>query len=418
MDSTPLSSSQERVALKRFGFITRVEDALKAGNSLSAALRMAVAASEEPISPRTLEYWWYAYRKEGFGALHCKKRSDKGQARKCSPGQVRFILEQVHACPKIPLALLYRHWKEKDPLLPSLSTVYRVLQAHNLDPTERRQIAAAAATAGPTKAFEAPFANDLWMVDFSPGPFVPPHPGGKAQATHLCLILDDHSRLVPFARYYPRADTQSFHHTLKEAIRRRGLPLKLYTDQGGPFTCDHTKIICANLRIRLLHAKPYHAWSKGKVERMFRTIQQDFEAGLRLPGQTAGSLADLNERLCRWLEEVYHARVHSSTRMSPFERFSRQSHNLRSLPGEEDLERLFFMRLKRVVRKDGTIRLENRIFEVDLSLRGLEVEVLYDPFTLSRIEVYFGRQSFGLARLVNLHLNSQLSQSQNYEKSR
>jgi transposase InsO family protein len=81
--------------------------------------------------------------------------------------------------------------------------------------------------------------------------------------------------------YYERADTQTFHQTLKEAIRRRGLPAKLYTDQGAAFTSDHTRIICANLGIRLLHAKPYHAWSKGKVERLFRTIQQGFEVFYR-----------------------------------------------------------------------------------------------------------------------------------------
>jgi transposase InsO family protein len=118
---------------------------------------------------------------------------------------------------------------------------------------------------GATKCFEAPFVNDLWMTDFSPGPYLQPSEGGKAVPTFLCVIIDDHSRLIAYAAYYLRADTQAFHQTLKQALRRRGLPAKLYTDQGKPFTNDHTRIVCANLGIRLLHAKPYHAWSKGKV---------------------------------------------------------------------------------------------------------------------------------------------------------
>src|SRR5258705_12884086 len=110
------------------------------------------------------------------------------------------------------------------------------------------------------KAFEAPFVNDLWMADFSPGPKL--NIDGKVLPTHLCLILDDHSRLIAYGAYYLTADSYAFHHTLKQAVQRRGIPYKLYTDQGRPFTNKHTQIICANLGIRLLHAKPYSAWSK------------------------------------------------------------------------------------------------------------------------------------------------------------
>jgi hypothetical protein len=247
------------------------------------------------------------------------------------------------------------------------------------------------------------------MVDFSPGPHLHPPGSTKALSTQLCLNVDDHSRLVPLAAYYERADTQTFHQTLKEAIRRRGLPAKLYTDQGAAFTSDHTRIICANLGIRLLHAKPYHAWSKGKVERLFRTIQEDFEALLGLPGQSAASLEELNAKFSRWLQEVYHVRVHSSTGMTPEARFAQ-----RLLDPHQDLERLFYMKTERVVRKDGTVRFENKLYEVDLSLRTLKVQLRYDPYRLDRIEVYFRDQPFGLARLADLQFNSQLDPREQY----
>jgi len=173
--------------------------------------------------------------------------------------------------------------------------------------------------------------------------------------------------------------------------------------------------VCANLNVRLLHTKPYHAWSKGKVERLFRTIQEDFESQLRLPGQAVQRLEELNARFSRWLQEIYHVREHSSTGMSPEARFARCAHHLRWLDPHQDLDRLFFMKTDRVVRKDGTVRLGNRLYEVDLSLRCLKVQLRYDPFTLDRIEIYFRDQSFGLARPVDLHLNSKLDQSQTYE---
>ena len=178
-------------------------------------------------------------------------RTDKGQVRTLTPEQQKWILEQAQAHLGVPVKVLYRRWKEQDPELASLNTVYRLLREHELSTKTRRQLLKQP-LGGATKAFEAPFVNDLWMVDFSPGPFLHPPGQAKALATHLCVIIDDHSRVIPYAGYFPQADTRAFHQTLKEAIRRRGLPAKLYTDNGGPFVNDHTRIVCARLGIRLI----------------------------------------------------------------------------------------------------------------------------------------------------------------------
>src|ERR1035438_8957051 len=241
-------------------------------------------------------------------------------------------------------------------------------------------------------------------------------PSATGDVQVLCVIIDDHSRLIVYAAYFLRADTQAFLQTLKEALRRRGLPAKLYTDQGGPFTNDHTRVVCANLGIRLLHAKPYHAWSKGKVERVIFTIQQDFEAGLRLPGQGAGSLVELNTQFSLWLQSVYHTRVHSSTGMTPAERYQRGAHLVKALDPHLDLDQLFYHQLTRTVRRDGTVRLGNLLYEVDLSLRTLSVQLRFDSFKLDRIEVSYRGTAFGLAKRVNAQLNSQIQGGDAYEK--
>jgi hypothetical protein len=54
------------------------------------------------------------------------------------------------------------------------------------------------------------------------------------------------------------------------------------------------------------------------------------------------------------------------------------------------------------------VRLHNRLYEVDLALRGLEVRLRFDPWSLAQIQVDYRGQSFGLARPVDRHLNSQL----------
>jgi hypothetical protein len=253
----PSSSVHEAAALRRLSLVQHILDLVHQHWPLSAALE-EVAASHplpgEPDAPpafvakRTLEDWYYAFKKGGFDALKPKSRSDRGKPRRLSSEQQQWILERVRSFPGVPVKLLYRQWRQADPTLPALSAVYRWLEQNDLDAQGRRYLLRQSIP-GPTKSFEAPGVNDLWIVDFSPGPFLALAP--KTVATHLCLLIDDHSRLIPFAAYGLAADTQALLGCLKQAIRRRGLPRKLYADNGGPFVNHHLKIVCANLGIRL-----------------------------------------------------------------------------------------------------------------------------------------------------------------------
>ena len=158
--------------------------------------------------------------------------------------------------------------------------------------------------------------------------------------------------------------------------------------------------------------------AKGKVERLIRTIQGDFEATLRLEKQSVHSLAELNTALSRWIETIYHLRPHSSTGMSPHQRFTSGAHPLRHVEEPDKIGPLFYTRTERVVRKDGTVTLGNTLYEVHLSLRALKIELRYDPLLMDRIEVWHQASSHGLATKANLHLNSQtFNRSHNYERS-
>jgi putative transposase len=419
----PSTSVQEAIALRRMSLVQHISELIHQHWPLSAALDQIATSHPLPgdneappqfVAKRTLEDWYYAFKKGGFEALKPKLRSDRGKPRRLSADQQQWILERVRSFPGVPVKLLYRQWKQADPTLPALSAIYRWLENNDLDAQGRRYLLRQNIP-GPTKAFEAPGVNDLWIADFSPGPFLALHP--KTLATHLCVILDDHSRLIPFAAYGLAADTQAFLGCLKEALRRRGLPRKLYTDNGGPFVNDHLKIVCANLGIRLIHSKPGHPWSRGKVERMFRTLQQDFEMGLRLPGQAAGSLEELNGKLSGWLQEIYHPREHDGIGESPQDRFARALPLLRPLDSQLDLDRLFYTRIERVVRKDGTVRIDNGLFEVNLALRGLKVQLELDPWAMNPILVRYKGQDFGVARKVDRHLNSQIQGGGHYDRA-
>lgn len=412
-------SPKSALALLRFEVICHLKTLRQEGIPLAECLR---AASSRPwpepdgnyYSCRTLETWWYDYAKSGYTGLTGKSsRADAGKSRSIDPETGAWILQKIQENPKTPLQVLHRHWQQHGHNLPSISSVYRYLKAHGYD---RRTLRAGRLESGPQKAFEAPAPNDLWMVDFATGPTLRTAEG-KTLTTQLCVILDDHSRLITHAAYYLTGDTVTFLNSLKQAVLRRGLPHKLYTDQGKPFVSHHTRIVCANLGIRLLHAKPYHAWSKGKVERLIRTIQQDFEATLRLEIQTVHSLAELNTTFSRWIETTYHLRTHSSTGMSPHQRFTGGTHPLRHIEQPDKIDPFFYTRTERVVRKDGTVTLDKTLHEVPLSLRALQIELRYDPLLLDRVEVWHKGSFHGLATKVDLHLNSQTyNRSHNYER--
>ncbi len=410
------TTPQQTQALTRFRALNFVEDLLRQQGVLAEALRQASLQpwpdqNGDYYAWRTIQDWWYAYQKGGFNALVPAPRSDQGQSRVLDTAIATWVLEQVSQNPTVPLKVLYAHWQQSGRALPSISVLYRYLRRQGMD---RKALRAGRLETGATKAFEAPQVNDLWMVDFSPGPILSVN--GKALSTQLCVLVDDHSRLIPFAAYYPQANTEAFHHAFKEAILRRGLPRKLYTDNGKPFINAHTHLVCAQLGVRLLHCKPYHSWSKGKCERLIQTIQQGFESTLRLAGNAAASLEELNAKLSAWIQTLYHQRPHSSTGQSPEYRYQQVAKTLRQWDPTSDIEPLFYLRLERTVRKNGTVRLEGDLYEVPLSLRALKVQLRLDPWRRTRIEVWYQNQFKGLARKAPLHLNAETGGSQAYER--
>ncbi len=402
---------KESLALLRFEVICHLKTLRQNGLPLAECVRAAASRpwpgeNGQYYAARTIETWWYDYASKGYAGIAGKPaRRDAGQSRFIDEETGLWIIDAISKSPGVPFTVLYRIWDEHGRGLPSESAVRRFLKNKGFDP---RSLKAGRLENGPTKAFEAPAPNDLWMVDFANGPTLRSI-DDKVISTQLCVILDDHSRLIPYGAYYLTGDTASFLDCLKQAILRRGLPLKLYTDQGKPFVNHHARIVCANLGIRLLHAKPYHAWSKGKVERLIRTIQNDFELILRLDGGPVQSVTELNTAFSRWIAATYHLRVHGSTGQTPHERFSRAGHPIRPIEEPDKIDPLFYTRTERVVRKDGTVTLGKKLFEVPLSLRALAIELRYDPILFDPVEVWHKGVCHGLARRCDLHLNSALN---------
>jgi hypothetical protein len=221
--------------------------------------------------------------------------------------------------------------------------------------------------------------------------------------------------LVPHAQYYD-SEVVLVLDSFRQALARRGFPDKLYTDQGKIFTSYHLQIVCANLGVRLCHAKPYAAWSRGKHERWFRTLQQDFEA--RLVIDPVDTLELLNARLWRWIESEYHQRVHSALEgQAPAERFAQRALNLRVADQQTDWQALFLSRAERRVRLDATFSLEGQLWEVPVHMHGQLIQLRFDHFEWRRVEIWWQDKLVGLAHQCDKQLNSRPIQL-DYEASR
>ena len=288
--------------------------------------------------------------------------------------------------------------QNKAPL--SASTLYRFLRARGLT---ARQLLLDQAPAH--KKYEAPYANQIWQSDMLFGPWVQ-RPGGGKQQVFLQATLDDASRLIPHAQFYPNQGLDSFLDCLRQAIAARGVPTRLYMDNAKIYRSPQLARIAASIGILILHTPPYQPEGRGKIERYFRSLREQFLANL--DPKILLSIEQLNERLWHWIDTLYHRRVHSALQTTPLQRWQRDIEHVRQLPPATDLRRLFFHRVDRLVRRDSTFLLQSRFFEAPPHLSGKRIEVRFDPLDLTQPEIYCEGQSQGVARLVDAVVNAQL----------
>lgn len=413
--------SPDPLALAKHAAVCWIEQAIKEQHPIKRAIALASERhwGDQLYAPSTLEAWFYSFRKEGFSALMRGPRSDKGTRKALGPEACEALLDWRRRFPHIRIKTLVRQLLEKQILQPgtfSMPSVYRLFTEHALDPRSMKNNPhlSSGPLSGPTKSFECAASNELWMTDMMHGPTLTLGEG-KVLHTRLFGLLDDCSRLVPHAQYYDGEKLCYFLDCFRQGLARRGFPEKLYTDRGKIFTSLHLRIVCANLNIRLVHAKPFAAWSKGKQERFFRTLQEDFEA--RLIFDPVHSLEELNRRLWRWIEAEYHQRAHRALDgQCPAQRFTQRATRLRLADDQTDWLRLFLTRAKRRVRLDATVSLHGLLWEVPVHLRGRPIELRYDPFDWERVEVWLQDTFVALARRCNKQLNSKTYSDQDYDR--
>jgi putative transposase len=405
-----MDTQAEKTALFRYALIAPlVLETLPRGELTRRAEEIAARHYDIPSSQRTsvsvdtLLEWALRYRKGGLEALAPKPRQDRGKSRAITPPLAELIERLKRENPHRAGTTLLRELALVDHNSPpvSASTLYRFLKQRGL--TARQLLAPAA-----RKKFEAERSNQIWQADMLFGPYVQRPGGGKLQV-FLHAILDDASRLIPHAQFYPSQGLDACLDCLRQAVAARGLPLRLYMDNAKMYRGQQLARIAAAIGILIVHTPPYQPEGRGKIERYFRSLRQQFLANLD-PHLTL-SLEALNQRLWTWIDNVYHRSQHSALQTTPLLRWQRDIEYIRQLPPATDLRRLFFHRVDRLVRRDCTFLLHQRFYEAPPHLASQTIEVRFDPLDPAELEIYFQGQLQARARPVDPVLNAQLPSS-------
>jgi hypothetical protein len=221
---------------------------------------------------------------------------------------------------------------------------------------------------------------------------------------YLFAFIDDMSRLVPHGEFYLNERIDCYIDALTKALLKRGLPRKLYVDNGPAFSTQILRHACASLGIALIHATPYQPEGKGKIERFFRTVRMQFLSDVP-DGLTLG---DLNAGFQGWIDE-YHSNEHSSTKETPFARYIKHLHLIREAP--KHLMDYFRKRAIRKVDKDRTISLDGRLYEAPVALIGRAVTLLYHENDPARVEILYNAVSYGMAVPLDVCINAKIKRS-------
>ncbi len=408
-----LNEEREKTALARF---TVIAPLLARGDPRPLQERLAeLAAREWPQpdgslrqhAPSTIEGWYYAYRAKGLETLQNRERADKGRERCIAPELAGAIGRLIVEHPRLRTRHVIRHLRETGDLKsggPSASSLYRYIAKH-------RPALCTPLPARERRAFETSHPGSLWQADIMYGPYVPVRgPDGRLRKrqTYLLDIIDDHSRLCVHGRFYLSQGLDALCDALEEAVRKRGIPERLYVDNGLVFSGTQLGLICARIGTRRIRTKKGDAAAKGKVERFHKTVRMSFLNAL-LELHPPANLAALNTAFGRWVEEEYNGGPHTGIDgATPLERWLAGSACVRLLADDGAHDHSFLVTEDRVVRNDGTIVFAGRAFETDFALKGRTVAIRRRLAEPDRLHVYDDGRYIGIARPLNRTLNATL----------
>jgi len=407
------TEAQRQQAMARFAVLR---------SHLNEGIPVSEVARTAGVPLRSVQRWLARYRAAGLVGLARAQRSDTGQRK--LPGELVQVIEGMALRkPRPSIAAIHRrmtalatqhHWTP-----PSYGSVYGIV----------RQLSPAMVTLaqdGPA-AFRdryeliyrhrAEGPNALWQADHTWLDVLVLDANGEAVRPWLTIIMDDYSRAVAgYTLFLEAPTTLQTALALRQAMWRKqqaawpvcGIPDVLYVDHGSDFTSIHLEQVAVDLHFQLVFSTVGRPQGRGKVERLFGTLNTECLAAL--PGSLRQghpttpprlSLSELDTIIGDYFLGIYNHRPHHETGLAPIKAWLGQGWLPRMPNSLEELDLLLVMvATSRMVRRDGVHFQGLRYMDSTLAAYvGESVTIRYDPRDLAEIRVFHHHRF--LCRAIN-----------------
>ena len=335
------------------------------------------------ISERTLRRYMEEFRNSGYDGLLTQPKSSKGVSRTVTADVMEKAIELRRELPSRSirriLTILEGEGLIDKGAIPK-STLSRQMCQHGFGASQiksdLRQTAA--------KRFQKEHRNALWQADIKYGPYIPSKNGKKVR-TYMLAFIDDATRMIMHAEFYDNQRLPILEDAFRKALLKFGRPEVVYVDNGKIFISKWFRLACARLKVHHVAAKPYNPQSKGKIEKFNRFMSEFLE---ELSLEPPGSLETLNQKFRIWLDEGYIHKEHDSlSDQTPYEAYQADTSKVRFV-SQQECHDLFLWEQTRTVDNSGCISVSGVEYEAGAEFARKKVDVRYDPFDLSVVEIW------------------------------
>lgn len=319
---------------------------------------IAQAAREAQVDWRTMKRWYSNFKKDGVKGLANKPR---GRSRPVDD-EVKQKVKDYKVENRSRSGRKIRDLLRKnDEVTLNRQTVWRILKDAGENRRAKRDMKV-------FHDFERHHPNSLWQTDYMDAIVVE-----GVGLVYLMLYLDDHSRHIVGGRFDKDRTAYRALSLLWSSVSEKGMPLQIYCDQGKQFKSHlgkgftHFETVCKRLGIEPIFASRRYPQGKGKIERLFGFIQDDF-----LPEYRFSDLEDLNSKFNDWMK--WYNEEHEHAALGGMPPNSRYRDFIPRFP-EGDMFEIFSEHFERKVRTNATISFKKNIYPVDPRYIKEKVEV-------------------------------------------
>jgi putative transposase len=394
----------------RYGVIADLTNTHLAYGELNELIKQKAKLKHKiPYSQRTsvttacIRNWLFLYRKYGKEGLAPKLRKDAGTSKALPEAESALILSTLEKKPYLTASSVVKLLQQEGRIASSISksALSRLVIASGLTRNERLK----AKAEEQNLKFDFFYPLDCVQADDLHAFPVPTEKGNKRKAI-LMAFIDDATRRILYAVFSFSERSLAFEVGIKHILKAHGRIGQLYVDNGSPFVSNQTKRILDILGIRLCHSRPGIPKGRGKIERFFRTVRDQF---LRpLDEAIIKSIEDLNIRFHTWLESEYHRNPHRGIGgKTPLDAWLDGTKYITTIDPSVDLDRAFYHVQYRKVYRDSTFTLDGVLYEAPSVLAGEKIRLSYDPLPQRRrVYIECNGKEYGEARPVDSFANA------------